>query len=104
MPTSTKRSSAERVDEGLEIAHVALGRVVHLGRPLALAVAALVQRHAVPLAPEGRAHEVPRVGVEAAAVEEYHGGQPRRAPVEIVKAHAPEQDVVLVRQRDLGQA
>ena len=92
------------LEEGLQVAGVALGRVVHLGRPLALAVAALVQGQAVPLAPQGRAHEIPRVRVEAAAVEEHHGREARRSPVEIVKAHLPEQEVVLTRQHDFGKA
>ena len=82
---------------------MALDRVVHLGRPLAVAVAALIEGHAVRLAPEGQTHEIPRVGVEAAAVQEHHGGQARRPPVEIVKAHAPEQEVMHVRQDDLGK-
>jgi hypothetical protein len=94
----------EGLEESLEVADVALGRVVHLRRPLAVAVAALVEGQAVTLLPERRADEVPGVRVEAAAVQEHHGRQARRAPVEIVQAHAPAQQVMLARQHDLGQA
>ena len=83
---------------------MALDRVVHLGRPLALAVAALVERDAVPLAAQREADQVPGMGVEPAAVQEDHGRQAGRPPVEVVKAHALRaSEVVLVGQHDLGQ-
>ena len=93
----------QRVDERADVAGVALGGVVHLGRPLALAVAALVQGQAVPLPAERGAHDVPRVGVETAAVQEDHGRQALDPPVEIVEAHGAEQQVMRVGQREIGQ-
>ena len=57
----------------------------------------------MPLAAQREADQVPGVGVEAAAVQEDHGRQAGRPPVEVVEAHALEQEVVLVGQHDLGQ-
>src|SRR5262249_2365197 len=84
----------EVVDESVEILDVALGTVVHRGRPLAVAVTALVEGDAVALRLEGGADEVPRVNVEPAAVQEQHQRPAARAPIHIVEAHAAKDDVV----------
>ena len=91
------------IDERLEVADVAFRPVVHHRRPLALAVAALIERETVALATKTEAHEIPRVGVEPATVEEDDRRTARRPPVEIVEAHPAEHDVVRVGQRELGK-
>src|SRR5262245_45653374 len=93
----------EVVDEGAEVLDVALGTVIHRGRPLAVAVAALVERDTVALRLESSADEVPRVHVEPAAVQEQHGRPASRAPVQVVEAHATEDDVVRLGQVQVGQ-
>ena len=94
---------AEAVDEGVEVGDVALGRIVHLGRPLAVAVAPLVEGEAVALEPEGGADEIPGVDVEPAPVQEQHRGLAARAPVQIVEAHPSQDDVMRLGQDQFGK-
>ncbi len=43
------------------------------------------------------------MGVEATAVQEDHRRAAGRAPVQVVKAHAPEHEVMLAGQHDVGE-
>jgi hypothetical protein len=72
-------------DEPLDVTRLRIGAVVTARRPLAIAVAALVERDAAMLVAQRQAHEVPGVSGQAAAVEEEHG-RPIAAPVEVVQA------------------
>jgi hypothetical protein len=76
---------AELLNEPLQIAYVVLGVVLHRGRPLAVAVAALIEREAAEVPPECEADDVPGVGGQGAAVEE-HDVPAASAPVEVVEA------------------
>ena len=86
---------AEFLDEVLDVAHLARQAVVADRRPLAVAVATLVEREAVVLAAQREAHEIPGMRVKPAAVQEKQRMASRRAPVEVMKTHPIDHHVVV---------
>src|SRR5262249_4639349 len=96
-------SETQAIDDRLVSADVTLGPVVQLRRPFAVAVPGLIEGQAVAVPSQTETHEIPRVRVQPAAVEEENRRTALRSPIEVVKAHATEDDVVRLGQRELGE-
>jgi hypothetical protein len=79
---------AERVQDPQEVAGKVLRGVGGRRRPVALAVAPLVERHDVAAIGEGRGHQVEPVGMGGASVQEAEPGLPRLTPFQGVQAEA----------------
>src|SRR5439155_11186286 len=73
----------EAIDEGFDVGGVTLDAVIHLRRPLAVAVAPLIEGQAVPIGSERGADEVPGAGAEPAAVEVQQLPPAAAAPVAV---------------------
>ena len=63
---------------------------------------ALVEREAMVVAPQHQADEVPRMRVQAAAVEEENRLAAGLTPVEVMEAHLMDHDLMGFRQDDFG--
>src|SRR5215475_7892565 len=88
---------AERVDEAQEVRREVLGRVGRRLRPLALAVAALIERdHVKPIRERGR-DAVEPVSVRGAAVEEAEGRTAGVSPLEEAQRELADDDGTFAR-------
>ena len=85
-PARAIRSQPERLHHPQEVRGEVLGGVLARRRPLALAVAALVEGQHVVAPDEGGDHRVEPVGVGRAAVQEAERGASRRRPLERAQA------------------
>ena len=89
---------AEMVDKPLGVGELGAHRIVGVVRPIAVAVAALVEREAVVVVAQRQADEVPGMRVQRAAMQKHDRRQVLVAPVEIVKPHPAEVKFVALRQ------
>ena len=88
MPDDRHALPAQRVHDADEVTREVLGGVRGRLGPLALAVAALIERdHVEPVGERGR-HQIEPVSVRRAAVQEAERGATRRAPLEEAQAEA----------------
>ena len=92
---------AEPIDEALEVGEMRLGSVMQLRRPFAVAVSALVQCETVIIGSQRETDEIPGMRGQAAAVQEDDRRAVRGAPVEVVEAHAADDDVVVLGEAEL---
>ena len=94
----------EMVDEPLGVGDLSADRIVQVVGPVAVAVAALVERDAVVVVAQGEAAQIPGVCIERAAVQKDDRRQMLVAPIEVVEAHPPEVKLVAFRQHDAIKA
>ncbi len=87
------------VHDGDEVAGEVLGGVAAIGRPVAEAMASLVEGHDVKPIREGPRYLVEPVGMGGATVEEAEGGAARRAPLEEVQGESVGADATAPRGR-----
>src|SRR5687767_5715900 len=65
-------------------------------------MAALVERNASKAVAQTETNEIPRVRGKTAAMQEDDRATVRHPPVKVVEPHAVEDNVVVLRQNDLG--
>ena len=83
-----KAVQPQRGDEPVNVSLVRFYRIVTVGRPIAVAVAPLVQRQDVVMLGEGKAHKIPAVGLLRPTVQHHHQRVARAAPFQVMEVHA----------------
>jgi hypothetical protein len=91
----------EVFDPGFDVSEVRGRAVVESGRPLAVAVAALVERQAVVRRPQRRTGQIPGMRGQETAVKEEHGEAAGRPPVEIVQPQPAPDEMSVLGQREI---
>jgi len=94
----------DRLGKTFDVGALRGERIIGVGRPIGVAVAALVERHTMEFAPQSETAQVPGMRGQRAAMQKKNWLQPRSAPVEITKAQTIELDSAIVRQRHLVEA
>src|SRR5579863_1833706 len=85
---------SQLLDEPGDVAHLTVVAVVRSRLPLAVTVTALIERKAVVLPPQHQADHVPRMRVQAAAMQKQNRTAPRDAPIQVMKPHPVNHDMV----------
>src|SRR6059058_4804540 len=92
------------VDKALGVRERRANRIIAVMGPVAVAVAALIERDAVIFVAQRQADEVPGMRRQGAAMQEDDGRQMLVAPIEIVKPHPAEVKFMALRQYHLAKA
>src|SRR5579875_2943671 len=94
---------AELVGKAQDILALRRDRIVGLRIPIAVAVAALIERQAVIVRAQCQATQIPGMRIERPAMQKQHRRQSRPAPIEIVQVERADPPVAGVRQHHLGK-
>src|SRR3954453_12862522 len=92
------------VDKALGVRERGADRIITVMGPVAVAMAALIERNAVIFVAQRQADEVPGMRGQGAAMQEDDGRQMLVAPVEVMKPHPAEVKFVALRQYNLAKA
>src|SRR2546421_3998295 len=90
------------VDKALAVRERGANRIVAVSCPIAVAVAALIERDAVEVVAQCEADEVPGMRGQGAAMQKHDRRPVLVAPVQIVKPHAAEVKFTALRQYHLA--
>src|SRR5207302_10024104 len=94
----------ERVDKSFDVLALRGDRIIGVGRPVAVAVAALVEGDAVKLVTQCKAAEIPGMRRQSAAMEEQKRPQPLVPPIEVSETQVTDEHGLVARQYDVVEA
>src|SRR5438552_14771625 len=92
------------VDKALGVRERRANRIIAVMGPVAVAVAALIERDAVIFVAQRQADEVPGMRRQGAAMQEDDGRQMLVAPIEVMEPHPAEAKFMTLRQYHLAKA
>ena len=92
------------VDKALAVRERGANRIVAVSCPIAVAVAALIERDAVEVVAQREADEIPGVRGQCAAMQKDDRRPVLVAPVEVMEPHPAEVKFMALRQHDLAVA
>src|SRR5947207_12167446 len=90
------------VDKALAVRERGANRIVAVSCPIAVAVAALIERDAVEVVAQREADEIPGVRGQCAAMQKDDRRPVLVAPVEVMEPHPAEVKFMALRQHDLA--
>ena len=91
------------VDKAADVADLRGDRIVAVGRPVGVAVAALVERDAVEIVAQRQAAQIPGMRGQRPAVQEQDRLLSLAAPIQIVHLQLADADVALAGQHDVAE-
>ena len=103
MPTSDEFVEADLVDKAADVADLRRDRIVAVGRPIGVAVAALVERDAVEIVAQRQTAQIPGMRGQRPAVQEQDRRLSLAAPIQIVHLQLAAPDVALAGQHDVAE-
>ena len=103
-PARMKPVEAERVDKAFDVLALRRDRIIGVGRPVGVAMPALVERNAVKLVAQCEAAEIPGMRGQSPAMQENERPQLSVAPIEIVHLQPADPDVALAGQHDVARS
>ena len=91
------------VDKAADVADLRRDRIVAVGRPVGVAVAALVERDAVEIVAQRQAAQIPGMRGQRPAVQKQDRRLSLAAPIQIVHLQLADADVALAGQHDVAE-
>src|SRR6516162_8502326 len=95
---------AEHIDKAPDILALTSDRIVGVGCPVAVAMAALIERNAVELVAQCEAAQIPGMRRQSAAMQKKKRRQPLVSPIEVAEPELINEYGFLARQDDFVEA
>src|ERR1700722_19708961 len=91
----------ERVDKAFDVLELRCDGIIGVGRPVGVAMAALIERNAVKLVAQCEAAEIPGMCGQCAAMQEKERPQLFVAPIEVTETKVTDEHGLVARQYDI---
>ena len=91
------------IGEASDILALGTDRIIGIGRPVGVAMAALIECQTVKLVAQREAAQIPGMRSQGAAVQKEDRPQPFGSPIEVTESQLAHAHIVLARQNDVAE-
>ena len=95
---------AERVDKAFDVFALRRDRIIGVGRPVGVTMAALVEGNAMEFVAQCEAAEIPGMRGQGAAMQKEERPQPLVSPIEVAETKMTDEHRLVARQYDIVEA